>query len=147
MGYAFFPAGKKYPVDCGIIKPHKSTKDFFLDTHSTIHQLGKVISELKPKVTLVEWPTFFDSAGGRAAAGSGSIVKLAFGIGQIALMVDAYGGRFVPVNVNKWKGQMPKNLVIKRIKKRLTSSRLEYLLPESHAWDSIGIGLYYRGLF
>jgi|GEM_PF-5125716 len=148
LGWAYWSAGKKYPSKCGIIKPHKRFKDFFLETHSTIHQLGNnIVSKLKPKIIACEWPAFFDSAGGRAAAGSGSVVKLAFGCGQIALMADAFGCEFLPVAVNKWKGQLPKNIVIKRINKILPASRLEYLEPESHMYDAIGIGLHVRGLF
>jgi len=147
LGYAYWPKNRKYPTRCGIVKPHKRSKDFFRDTHSTIHQLGDIISKLKPDAIACEWPAHFSSAGGEVAAGSGSIVKLAFNVGQIALAADAYKCEFLPVGVNAWKGNLPKKIVKKRIQKILLKSRLEYLKPESHAYDAIGIGLYVRGIF
>jgi len=159
MGWAFWPEGKKYPTQCGVIEPHTNLQkmkklltsdkeiDFFDKMHSTIHQLGGIVLRLKPKCVVCEWPQSFTSVGGRAATGAGSIIKLAFGIGQVALMADACKAKFIPVPVAQWKGNLSKHIVIKRIKKRLTPARLEYLQPESHAWDSIGIGLYCKGLF
>lgn len=148
-GWAFWPEGVKYPIRCGVIEPHTNKEvDFFAKIHSTTHQLAGIILRLKPKCVVCEWPQSFTSVGGRAAAGAGSIIKLAFGIGQLALAADACGGaKFIPVPVAQWKGNLPKRIVIKRIKKRLTPARLEYLEPESHSWDAIGIGLFCKGLF
>lgn len=148
LGFAFWPEKKKYPTQCGIIKPqHGKSKNFFMNIHSTIHQLGKIVLTLKPEFVVCEWPQSFTSVGGRAAAGAGSIIKLAFGIGQIAMVTDACEAAFIPVPVAQWKGQLSKAIVIKRIKKKLPASRIEYLEPESHAWDAIGIGLFCKGLF
>jgi len=160
MGWAFWPEGKRYPTKCGVIKPQvnllkmkllltsdKKDVDFFKKMHSTIHQLGNLVMKLEPKVVVCEWPQSFTSAGGRAATGAGSIIKLAFGVGQVALMADACRAIFIPVKVAQWKGNLSKQIVIKRIKKRLTVARLEYLEPESHAFDAIGIGLFHKGLF
>lgn len=146
-GWAFWPVNRKYPVRCGVVKPHKKFKDFFLNMHSTVHQLGEIILRLKPKYVVCEWPQSFTSVGGRAATGAGSIIKLAFGIGQLAMVADACAAKFIPVPVAQWKGQLSKRIVIKRIKKRLTPARIEYLEPESHAWDALGIGLFCKGLF
>jgi len=159
LGFAFWPKGKKYPTQCGVVKPHTNLLkmknmltsdkeiDFFIKMHSTIHQLGGIVLRLKPEYVVCEWPQSFTSVGGRAATGAGSIIKLAFGIGQVALMAAACTAKFIPVPVAQWKGNLSKQIVIKRIKKRLTPARLEYLQPESHAWDAIGIGLFCKGLF
>lgn len=158
-GWAFWPEEKKYPVQCGVIKPHTNFQkmknllasdgeiDFFKKMHSTIHQLSKIVLELKPKYVVCEWPQSFTSVGGRAASGAGSIIKLAFGIGQVALLADACGAKFIPVPVAQWKGQLSKRIVIKRIKKTLTLARLDYLEPDSHAWDALGIGLFCKEMF
>lgn len=147
LGWAFWPEGKKYPTQCGVIKPHKKFEDFSVSMHSTIHQFGKIVLRLKPKYVVCEWPQSFTSVGGRAAAGAGSIIKLAFGIGQVALVAIVCKAKFISVPVAQWKGNLSKQIVIKRIKKRLPESRIEYLEPESHAWDAIGIGLFCKGLF
>lgn len=159
MGFAFWPKGRKYPTQCGVIKPQVNLLkmklllvsgkdvDFFKKMHSTIHQLGSLVMKLKPECIVCEWPQSFSSVGGRAASGTGSIIKLAFGIGQVALIADVCRAKFIPVPVAQWKGQLSKKIVIKRIKKKLPASRLEYLEPDSHAWDAIGIGMFCKGLF
>lgn len=148
LGWAFWPDNKRYPVRCGVVKPqHGKSKDFFLNIHSTTHQLGEIILMLKPKFIVCEWPQSFTSVGGRAASGAGSIIKLAFGIGQLAMIADACEASFIPIPVAQWKGNLSKHIVIKRIKKTLTSARLNYLEPFSHSWDAIGIGLFCKGMF
>jgi len=147
MGYAYFPEGKKYPTRAGLIKPEARGEDFFVQLHSTIAQFASLLMKFSPRDTAVEWPSYFGSLGGRAAAGSGSLVKLAFGIGKLAQISEAYGSNFVPVPVNKWKGQLSKKIVEKRIRKILPAARLKKLKPEKDVWDAIGIGLFMRGLF
>jgi len=159
LGWAFWPAGRKFPTDCGIIIPHVGLLElknkfaynkeitFFQKIHSTIHQLSLKIVELEPEIIACEWPQSFGSVGGRAASGSGSIIKLAYGVGQIALMADACRIKFAPIPVMQWKGNLSKINVMKRIIKRLPSSRIDYLEPGSHSWDAIGIGLFCKGLF
>lgn len=147
MGWAYFPEGKKYPTKAGLIKPMTKGKDFFVQLHSTIAQFASLLIKFSPRDTAVEWPSYFSSLGGRATAGSGSLVKLTFGIGKLAQIVEAYGSNFVPVPVNKWKGQLSKRIVEKRIRRILPVAKLKKLKPEKDVWDAIGIGLYMRGLF
>ena len=71
---------------------------------------------------------------------SGNLTKLAWGVGVIC-------GALLPlkmtlVEVKKWKGQLPKEIVAKRIDKRLPGLNIE-----SHAYDAIGIGLFMKGEF
>ena len=146
LGWAFFPQDRKFPVAIGIIKPQVK-KEFFLQMHSTVAQVVSVIAEHCPKFVAIEWPGFFDSAGGRAVAGGGSLVKLAFGVGKLAQVAEAFGATFEPIPVAKWKGQLSKRIVEHRIRRILPFSRIEKLQPKQHEWDAIGIGLYCRGLF
>lgn len=47
------------------------------------------------------------------------------------------------VPVIKWKGQLPKPIVIKRITKLLGKKACKGF--KSHVWDAVGIGLYAKG--
>ena len=147
LGWAFWPEGKLHPSACGLVKPKRKQKDFFSSMQSTVDQLDDLLDGYEPAVLAIEWPAYFDSVGGRAAAGSGSIVKLAFGIGQIAQLAAAREIILDAVEVMKWKGQLPKEVVIKRINKIIPAYQMDFLTPTSHAYDAIGIGLYCRGLF
>ncbi len=147
MGWAYFPDGKKYPKTCGVIKPKVRGDNFYLRVHSIIAQLANVIVDCSPTLIAIEWPSYFGSVGGIATAGHGDLVKLAFTVGKMAQIGEAYGAAFIPVPVVNWKGQLKKNVVIKRIKKTIPKAFLEKLDPDSHSWDAIGIGLFVRGLF
>jgi Holliday junction resolvasome RuvABC endonuclease subunit len=90
----------------------------------------------KIKIAYIEQPAFFQSAGGQTTARSGALIKLTTLVGMIMSKLKT----ITPVAVNKWKGQLPKNIVIERI---------QALLPDvkahTHAWDAIGLGLYLKG--
>ena len=85
----------------------------------------------------IEFPAFFQSAGGATVAASGALVKLTMLVGIICGTVD-----FKPilVEVRDWKGQLPKDVIIKRIKRILPNCK-----AKSHDWDAIGIGLHLKG--
>jgi len=84
----------------------------------------------------IEYPAFFQTHGAGVAT-SGALVKLAYYVGLVC------GTMPFPVKivtVGEWKGQLPKKVVIERIKR---------ILPGVEAtkddWDAIGIGLFLSG--
>ncbi len=74
----------------------------------------------------------------------------------VALNAGAFVGHWdddveiVEYHPHRWKGQVPKNIAIKRFKKRLSAderTRVEKA-PATlmhNVWDSVGLGLYYGG--
>lgn len=96
----------------------------------------------------IEWPSFFASAVGHAAAARGDLVKLTFGAGFVCGQLRReFGCLIEPIPVNDWKGQLPKSVVIGRIRKILGKDACRKLGIKSHAWDAVGIGLYAKGHF
>ena len=93
----------------------------------------------------IEFPAYFDSSSGNMVAKRGDSVKLTWMVGMICGIV--YPLKPVLVPVNNWKGQMPKDVVIRRIQKRLGVERCEELGIKSHMWDSVGVGLFASGKF
>ena len=85
----------------------------------------------------IEYPAVFGGAGGAMVAGKGDIVKLAFFVGHVCAGLQV---PFHLVEVRQWKGQLPKDVVIRRIKKILPDVK-----ATSHDWDAIGIGLFKKG--
>lgn len=107
--------------------------------------VADVVDEHRDIAILVcECPQFFASAGGEMVAGRGDLVKLAIAVGCIAGRVESNtrSCEFFPVEVNDWKGQLSKENVERRIRRKLPLG--EYT---SHAWDAVGIGLFARGDF
>jgi hypothetical protein len=143
-GWAYFK-GRKLKK-CGVITASRS-----LEWYEKIPWYCKELSEIAATVTfsfydrevILELPTFMQSsATGRVAASTNSLVKLSMLVGAIHTTF----GRTELITPQRWKGQLKKKNVEDRIRRRIpkTVARLE---PRTHAWDAIGLGLYYLGKF
>lgn len=72
---------------------------------------------------------------------TGDLQRLTYLVGALA---EAARPRHVlPIVTSGWKGQLPKHLVQQRITKRLGLETCERLGIKTHAWDAVGIGLWY----
>lgn len=90
-----------------------------------------------------EYPKIFNTPGGLQIGLSGSIEKLTFLVGAIGGVCFHKGLRFKLVEVNQWKGQLPKEIVKKRIQRVLGMSKTKRFKKD--IWDAVGIGLYKAG--
>jgi len=91
---------------------------------------------------LVEWPEFRGgSALGHAAAARDDVSKLAFLCG----MIFGIHPNVIPVPVSKWKGQLKKETVNKRIERSIGHHAKNGEQFSSHSWDAVGIGLWFLG--
>lgn len=95
-----------------------------------------------------ELPAYFgSSAVGHAAAQRGDVVKLTFAAGMAAAAIWEFGGDFETVEINAWKGQLPKEVVERRIRRLIGYKDGFGDKIKTHAWDAVGIGLYLGGRF
>ena len=86
----------------------------------------------------VEMPNVWGGSGrGYAAAASGDIVHLSALVGMIALQCRKSCAMFVEVGVGEWKGSLPKEVVVKRVKRAFGLTKIP-----NHAADAAGIGLW-----
>lgn len=102
-------------------------------------KLRTLVLRHKIKKAYIEKPQKFHGTFGNMVADRGDLVKLSIFVGYVK------GYLRIPVesvDVISWKGQLPKEVVIKRIKRILPDVK-----ATSHAWDSIGIGLFIAGSF
>jgi Holliday junction resolvasome RuvABC endonuclease subunit len=112
----------------------------------TARGLAEAIDEFMFQSIVIEWPEHFTSAKGKAAAVRGDVHKIAYQCGVISAVI--YGMAHVQANllpVRDWKGQMPKSVVTRRIKKRLGSTACAKFGNTTHEWDAIGMGLHLKG--
>lgn len=103
---------------------------------------------VQPVRIYCEWPAYHQTGVGQAATAKGDIHKLSFLIGMFAREVADVGGEFILVPVAEWKGQLPKQVVQRRIEKAYAGTGvLEGLKLKKldHSWDAIGIGMYAKG--
>lgn len=115
----------------GVYKPRQTSTTKKEEIVDFIKQKAPGLSKV-----WVEEPEFFQSKGGMVTARSGALVKLTVLVGMI---IQATGA--TPIKVRDWKGNLPKDVVIKRIHK-ITG---QWFL--SHDADAVGIGLYISGRF
>lgn len=85
----------------------------------------------------IEWPSQFTGAKGLAAANSNDILKLSCLIGRISQYFVEKNATVILVPVQRWKGNLPKNVVSDRAKKFFGLKKLT-----SHAADAVGLARY-----
>lgn len=121
-----------------------------VELERTIHELIPNAHLLATNVGIVcEFPQMFGSAGSRMGFSTGDLVKLAHLVGVFhgTVLHQMNERLFHPVEVNTWKGQMPKDVVMRRLQKfyREDPESLEGI--ETHAWDALGIATWAHGAF
>ena len=150
-GFALWLDGKLQKV--GIIKPRSTDSDYYDRGMSIAEGYNNLLVEIEPKrsdvenlnVVYIEYPAFFGGAGGTMVAARGDLVKLSWIAGTICGLSIARNWIPIMVNVHDWKGQLPKDVVISRIKDKYPEVGVFDI--QSHAWDAVGIGLYAQGRF
>lgn len=105
------------------------------------HMMSRSVQDVRldPECVYVEHMAYF---GGAKALGwrSGDLQRTVYLEGCIAGMWDL--SITVPVTVRDWKGQLPKDVVIRRVKDRFGAERCARLGLTEHAWDAVGMGLW-----
>ena len=108
-----------------------------------------MLRDNKPAHTIVmESPVFMRGTGGYMVASAGDLCKLAMLTGHLAARVyDRFiGTQLTLVEPSKWKGQLPKNVVARRVQNLIPSIDFKSLRISNHAMDAIGIGLWRIGV-
>ena len=106
------------------------------------YEIGNYLESISKRAHYIftEYPSYFDSTGGRMVAKRGDLLKLTWFVGYIC-------GRFKSkyptlVTVQSWKGQLPKKVTEARARRELP--QLRKMNMKSHVFDAIGIGLYLK---
>ena len=92
----------------------------------------------------IEEPYYAEGGTALASAKSGALVKLSIAVGWLVGYFSTHGVQVELVSVQAWKGQLSKELVAKRIQRKLGKRAAKI---KSHAIDATGIGLYKKGFF
>ena len=140
-GWAFWE-GDIFPRT-GIV--HLEHSEIGLEDPDRIHILGKLfrklIATLNPKLVVIEGVNLWGgSAKSQASASRGDSFYLAKAIGAFTYIAKQSGAAVQYINVNQWKGQLPKEEVLRRIK---LFNGLEY---PNHIGDAVGIGMHLMGV-
>lgn len=128
--------------DAGIVRCRQA--------HHWTERSGMICAEIARLVltryvgrVVVEQPKFFDSSAGHMVARRGDLLKLMYLVGELAGRVHPVKTLLIPVN--DWKGQLPKDVVERRVRRELGKERFEELKIREHAIDAVGLGLHTLG--
>lgn len=142
FGYAVFDDANVRPKIFGVHTPKKGE---WLDRcRESAAFINKLINDHDPDLILCEWPAYRESAAGRAAAASDSLVKLSVMVGMIVAVCSQHGIDFVPIPVPVWLGQRNEMMIQRRVQRIIGYTDAE--MPKSHALDAVGIGLFWKKL-
>lgn len=113
-----------------------------------LFEFEDVLVYTKNAKVAIELPGFFAGAGGRMVAARGDLVKLATLAGGLAGIATVEKKFKCWVDINLWKGQVEKGLMLRRIQ-HLMHLRLPAevcgIKRNSHELDAIGIGMHLHG--
>lgn len=122
------------------IRPIKAFILSFKDQDKYIEALKKVANLNKVKIAFIEDASHMEGAKGHMVSSSGNLVTLAEFIGRMKEMFYREGINCQLIKVANWKGNLPKEVVWRRIKRVWPACT-----AESHALDAVGIGFYLAG--
>lgn len=135
---------KKYPDRVGVISKPRPDLDLAERCHIISSELRHVIRErggcTRQVRVVLEMPINMSGSAAGVAAQAGSIYKLTFLVGYIA--GSLYPCVVETVSPMEWKGQLPKDVVARRIQNTLGEDVCVELGIKTHAWDAVGIGLW-----
>jgi len=95
---------------------------------------------------VAEMPEFrAGSAVGHAAASTDSLGMLYFMCGGYSAVARSVWLKPEFVTPSVWKGQLPKEVVAKRVAAAIGCEAEDGTPFESHVWDAVGIGLWFMG--
>lgn len=140
-GWALFTAydtKKAFYVRSGVFEASKSN-NWLIRLDRMREAFRKLLVKEEPSLVLIEQPmTFMTSRKGLGALNSGAVMKLMALVFTFRTMALCRKIDTVLVPVQTWKGQVPKRVTQKRIKRHLG-----LVLKDDNEADAAGIGLWY----
>lgn len=147
-GYAFWPRIRSAPEDA-IVEP-TSFGEVSFDIGETWEEKAKIlywrfkvaVSELAPEEVFVEDQSLWAGSVRSYTAGvRGDLFKLSHIAGMLLACGLEMRANIHLVAPSSWKGQLPHNVVVKRVQEKLNL----YSVRSEHIIDALGIGLYLQG--
>lgn len=132
MGLAYFNERSRKLEYTEVVKANGNLDKALMEVRKSL--TGNVIT-----VVIEEPQQFLSSRKGMAASNSGAVVKLialVYSIREMAIMMKK---KIVLAPVIRWKGQVPKEIVWKRLRRR--GYKLDNLSSDEK--DAVGIGVWY----
>jgi len=104
-------------------------------------KLQDYLKKVSAKEVVVEYPVWYPE--GRSKSSSpNDLIRLSFRAGLAASVVVFNGASLIEVKPAEWKGQIPDDILYRRIDKKLSEEELKIRKSNHNARDAVGIGLW-----
>jgi Holliday junction resolvasome RuvABC endonuclease subunit len=143
-GVAIWKGDAMVPMFTAVLRSHGAT-DWIDRTDSLALQVRALAKDHNIGQIICEFMEMHQSARAQMMWKTGDFQRTLFLIGTFH-GVTRHRSTFTVVPPSEWKGQLPKSVVITRIKKLFGELPCRQLKIETHAWDAVGIGLWHRGV-
>jgi len=129
--------------ECGVLSEPKefAGEDWWLRAWGLTARLTLAMRPVRGRA-YIEFPQYMGGSVKGIAASKGDTLKLAFLVGCYSI---ALRKRDIDVHLvipQRWKGQLPKDVVISRVRRELGDELCQQMNIRSHAWDAVGLGLW-----
>lgn len=135
------------PLACGVL--HTSSKDRKLGWEKRAvvlaWELRNKVDQYNVQNVVCEFTEYHAGASKVMAWKTGDLQRLTFFVGVIYTLLLGAGIETVVVRTSHWKGQMNKQVVELRVRKHYGKRVMRELRPHTHAWDAMGMSLWYYG--
>lgn len=146
-GWAVFHKADFEPVSWGVIVAKGNSKEWVERVRGIGAQFKQVIQNAKAAHVILEWQELFRSGVSMASATKGDLFKLSVLTGALTAISWEYTGRTPELKKPmEWKGQLPKEIVEKRVIQHYQNRGLPAPAIPNHAMDAVGMGFARRGL-
>ena len=145
-GVAIWKGDGTVPMFTAVLHSHQPRGADWIDrTDSLALQVRALVKDHDIRHVVCEFMEMHQSARAQMMWKTGDFQRTLFLIGTFH-GVTKHRSTFKVVPPSEWKGQLPKSVVITRIRKLFGELTCRRLKIESHAWDAVGIGLWHRGI-
>lgn len=125
-------------VEWGLITAKDiSTTGWWLRSQLMSHRVMVQAMKFDPAVVLSEFPQEMNGGRGAVALASGAVRKLAAFVGMVEGRLSTQDIRLEVVEPMTWKGQLPKDITVKRVRRDYPQVPADLY---SDVYDAIGIG-------
>lgn len=134
----------RVPQQVGIVRGG-SGKDWMRRVDSIASDIADLAENYGIRHIVCEMMEMHQSARAKMAW-AGDLQRTLILIGTIHGRTWPFCPRFTLTPPSEWKGQLPKAVTIRRVRKCVGKENCMRLDIKTHAWDAVGIGLWYQGL-
>lgn len=125
LGWAVFEIGGKGAcrlIESGVMRQRNDDGEddspaWLVNLDEVVEKIRCVATEHGASLAVIEQPQMFSSARGKAAAASGSVLKLTAVAFALRERLRVMGMNVTMVPVSRWKGQTPKKITQMRVRR------------------------------